>query len=114
VGDVLPPHVGSYLVPGGSVCALRRGWASRLVQGTTVRCKFVADAVSTSPLRPSPRLDLSSAQRQVIMHCKIRVDPMSCLEVSGIVVGVRPCDLFGLAGDGHRGLCRATALSRRG
>jgi hypothetical protein len=62
---VLPPRVGSYLVSSGSVCALRRGWASRLVRSTTVRCEFVADAVSTYPLRPSPRLDLSSAHRQV-------------------------------------------------
>jgi hypothetical protein len=48
------------------------------------------------------------------MHRTIRVDPMSCLEVYGMVVGVHPCDLVGLAGDGHRGLCRATALSRWG
>ena len=76
--------------------------------------EFLADAVSTSPLHPSPRLELSSAHRHVIMHRNIRVDPMSCLEVFGMVVGVRPRELVGLAGDGHRGLCRATALSRRG
>jgi hypothetical protein len=48
------------------------------------------------------------------MHHMIRVDPMSCLEVSGMVVGVRPRDSVGLAGDGHHGLCHATALSRWG
>jgi hypothetical protein len=106
--------LGSYLVSGGSVCAMRRGWASRLVRSTIVHCEFLADAVSTSPLHPSPRLELSSAHRQVIMHRNIRVDPMSCLEVFGMVVGVRPRELVGLAHDGHRGLCRATALSRWG
>jgi hypothetical protein len=48
------------------------------------------------------------------MHRNIRVDPMSCLEVFGMVVGIRPRELVGLAGDGHRGLCHATALSRWG
>jgi hypothetical protein len=76
--------------------------------------EFLADAVSTSPLHPSPRLELSSAHRQVIMHRTIHVDPMSCLEVSRMVVGVHPRDLVRLTGDGHRGLCRATALSHWG